>query len=129
LRFQNIAKRDNGNHNINEMIEPSLTDFYNPIDNDIDGLLSFIIASIEYDNFIENEENDNERVAKRLKIPYRPRFYGTRKNWKDSIWYKDYVLDVDGKFNNPNNRNGKLFRCRFSLDFEHISHVADKMIL
>ena len=61
-------------------------------------------------------------------LPYRPRDYGIRKDWKTSIWYYEYVLDVDNKYQNPNSRNGKLFRYRFSLDFEHITHIADEMI-
>ena len=39
-----------------------------------------------------------------------------RKDKRSSHWYIDYVLDAQGMYNNPDNRDGKVFRFRFGLD-------------
>ena len=50
-----------------------------------------------------------------------------RKDYKTSLWWKDYVIDADNLFNDPDSRDGKLFRQRFCLDKAHVFEIVGEV--
>ena len=44
-----------------------------------------------------------------------------------SFWWQDYVIDADHTWRDPFHRNGKLFRYRFSHNFDSVHEIVAKI--
>jgi len=103
---------------------PDFLDFYSITNKDFN-----IIA------FQEATENWNESERKRRisgnegkppgKKAYAPRIQKIKRDPKLSFWWSDYIVDEGGVFDNPEDRNGKLFRQRFAYDKSQFREVLD----
>jgi len=93
-------------------LPPELSDYYDHASDTFD--------YIRY--FEDDEEYIKESTAKRIcqenvnEKPVYTRNRGPRKDYRSCYWWKDYVIDEDGLYRNPNDRNGKTFRQRFGVD-------------
>ena len=75
-------------------------------------------ARIDDDNLNERKRKKNKFSSRKTKI---------RKDPKNSGWWFDYVLDVNGLYTNPEDDNYNLFRYRFQLPRLYIMELATEM--
>ena len=90
--------------------KPRLIDFFEDGDfsKDID-ILSFVKAKREFDQQLHSSTIVADNLEK--KHPFRNRKVYPKRDPTTSTWWRDYV--VNGKFGDPNHRDGKLFELRF----------------
>ena len=102
---------------------PNFFDFYSPQTKDFN-VIAFNEAT---DNFTENQRKREIRGALQPpgKKAYSPRVQKIARDPKLSFWWTDYILDAQGVYDVPEDRNGKLFRQRFAYDkceFNEVLH-------
>lgn len=56
---------------------------------------------------------------------YAPRIQKIKRDPKLSFWWSDYIVDEGGVYDNPEDRNGKLFRQRFADDKSQFREVLE----
>lgn len=102
---------------------PNFFDFYSPQTKNFN-VIAFNEAT---DNFTENQRKREIRGALQPpgKKAYSPRVQKIARDPKLSFWWTDYILDAQGVYDVPEDRNGKLFRQRFAYDkceFNEVLH-------
>jgi hypothetical protein len=83
-------------------------------------LWSYMFGKRERDGDPENHDDTH----KKRKRPEREK----RVNFKDSIWYKEYIIDSRQRYRDPQSPHGKLFRRRFALDREDVLEMSKRMV-
>ena len=79
-------------------------------------IFKYIIKRLKRSINGEGEEFSDEDIeADKMKVKKR-RIRKGRLDYEGTTWYKDYVIDANGTYNDPNNRNGRLYRQRFAYD-------------
>ena len=63
---------------------------------------------------INDEFSDDDIEADKSNEIKRRRTRKGRPDYEGTTWYKEYVIDADGKYNDVNSRFGKLYRQRFA---------------
>lgn len=97
-----------------------------------DGIIN---GSGEIDEVLLNEKllydrrylKSNDQPASPPRKVRRTRESVPRRDYTKSSWYTEYVVDDLNLYNDPSNRNGKIFRQRFCLDKQHVWEVVDKV--
>lgn len=98
-------------------MQPHILDYYNTKKRNFNWLAFF-----EAESLYENSKHTNKGNTITSKA-YVPRDSFARKDKKNCQWYVDYVIDEDKKFENPNNRFGKIFRRRFIFDKKDVNEL------
>jgi hypothetical protein len=83
-------------------------------------LWGYMFGKRERDGDPENHDDTH----KKRKRPEREK----RVNFKDSIWYKEYIIDSRQRYRDPQSPHGKLFRRRFALDREDVLEMSKRMV-
>ena len=104
-----------------ELAEPHLESYWQDDTQEFQ-ILEYLIALEAYE---EQQRKKQEECADagppKKKREYVPREALHRKDWRSCQWYRDYVIDELGTYDNPDSRHGKLFRRRFAVDKSHVS--------
>jgi hypothetical protein len=100
------------------MEEPNFLDFLDYSSGDVD-YGAYILASEEWENL-----NIHKRQRLHFKIP-KNRTANPRVDWRQCKWFQEYI--VKDLFEDPDSRNGKLFRKRFFFQRSHVIDIANRM--
>lgn len=96
---------------------PELCDYYDHASNTFDFVKYFedddVYIKESTAKRIRQKNGDEKPVYTRNRCP--------RKEYRSCYWWKDYVIDEEGLYRNPNDRNGKTFRQRFGVDRDKVS--------
>ena len=101
------------------MEEPQLSDFY-----------SFDTKSfnlVEYFNATEEYEERKRQRPQAERRPFYERKTRPRSDKRQTSWFVDYVIDAEGRYDDPSTRDGGLFRKRFCLSKAHMFQVVTKL--
>ena len=101
---------------------PELIDFVDFASGQLD-MFNYGNALLEY----EDRKRKMPDTVEKSKRPFRHRKTYTRRDPKTSFWWLDYVLDEDRTWRDPTHRNGKLFRFRFSHNFDSVQEIIAKI--
>ena len=112
---------------LNQLLQPmecpELIDFVDFASGQLD-MFNYGNALLEYE---DRKREMPDTVEKSNKRPFRHRKTYTRRDPKTSFWWLDYVLDEDRTWRDPTHRNGKLFRFRFSHNFDSVQEIIAKI--
>lgn len=85
-------------------------------------------GSIDEDKLAERILNDRMYMSADPPPPplkrRRTRTERPRRNYKQSPWYVEYIVDADNLWNDPDNDYGKMFKQRFFLNKAQVIEVA-----
>jgi hypothetical protein len=91
--------------------------------------LDYISGEVDYGQYIlasEEWETELNRKRKRIIFKIPPiRTVNPRIDWRQCKWFQDYI--IKDSFDDPESRNGKLFRKRFFFERHHIFDIAKRM--
>lgn len=104
------------------MEAPELINFMDYATGQID-VVKFSIAEHEFDD----RKRDVPDIDKVVKRPFKTRKTYVRRDPMSSFWWQDYVIDVDHTWRDPYHRNGKLFRYRFSHNYDSVHEIVAKI--
>lgn len=96
---------------------PELIDFFDLTSGQLD-VFNYAYSLLEYD---ERKRDFPDTAVKSNKRPY------ARRDPKSSFWWVDYVVDAEHTWRDPTHRNGKLFRNRFSHNFDSVHEIVAKI--
>ena len=101
---------------------PLLFDFYSIAVKDFN-LIAYQEATDNWNESQKKRRISGGEVRSPGKKPYAPRIQKIKRDPKLSFWWSDYIVDEGGIYDNPEDRNGKLFRQRFAYDKSQFHEV------
>lgn len=101
---------------------PNILDYLDEDGEDID-LLAYDDAEKEF--LVKKRQLKKPEMSSKKPYLQRKRYF--RRNPRDSIWYIDYVIDVNRTWRDPLHRDGKTFSNRFSHSFDSVCEIVEKI--
>ena len=102
---------------------PDLIDFVDCVS----GSFDFFKYSTSVRNY-EEKKRDSLDMVEGINIrPFKHRKTYFRRDPRTSFWWIDYVIDAGHTWRDPTHRDGKLFRIRFSHNFDSVHEIVAKI--
>lgn len=105
------------------MERPELIDFIDFATGKLD-VFKYSYSLLEYD---DRKRSLPDVVEKKSKRPFVHRKVYDGRDPRSSFWWLDYVIDAGHTWRDPNHKNGKLFRHRFSHSFDSVHEIVAKI--
>ena len=102
---------------------PDLIDYIDLASGQLD-VFKYAHSLLEFD---DRKREFPDIAAKSNKRPFMHRKTYQRRDPKTSFWWLDYVIDAEHTWRDPTHRNGKLFRIRFSHNFDSVHEIVTKI--
>ena len=91
------------------------------------GSFDFFKYSTSVINYDDKKRDSLDMVEGINKRPFKHRKTYLRRDPRTSFWWIDYVIDAGHTWRDPTHRDGKLFRTRFSHNFDSVHEIVAKI--